>query len=637
MDFLMLQQDTKSTQQKLVTLEDLPVYERAFYQREQRTAQKDAFRRSMDRVLGEDFKIIAKIFQDKGLGMFRDFCEPEIFQKFINEYDRRMDEASKSALKYYFLEFQNKLDFLTNPDFKDVFSHPLIIALVAYQIGGPIRLVGVRGKNAEAELTMVRDNGPHVDDNPFNDEWKLLITWLLDDNGKSLNSGPQGQPFISIIETQKMVRSKATEFGANFKNPLELLELFKHPKLKNKAFFVEVQDERPNWAIFEASHQIHHRKRDDRESARGCIIFAYHLVDQESAPVPYAPNDQLTTCSALEKFVMGDTAYDKSISEVNQHFLDLIQENKPQIDDKLNELTQGKFIAVEEKMMSAPQLVDYFNLIIRTYKQEYLESRSEMRFQLSELTSALNDSISATKVAKKLLEKAGEYDKHYDLDLKVYPNKIEQIRKIPRTAIRERSVEDVDFTRFTKLTIPNLQPNLLQAHEFESYAETRFTQYAAQLCKLMAKYIPNAILAMLKAPASLNVKEFANTLINLKAHERSLAEIYQLTSDIGEAFSHCEDIKALRGNCYFLYLVYDQFIISHGNLCTRDEIQQLEESAQILLQNYFEIVVCDDLTYKLEIQTLEISQAELCMKLENLLVKTGNSVSRFSSTLLATR
>lgn len=631
----MLQQDTKSTQQKLVILEDLPTQERAFYQREQRTAQKNEFRRNLNIILGENFKVMAKTFQDKGLGMFRDFSTPETFQKFINEYDSRMNEASKSALKYYFLEFQNKLDFITNPNFKDVFLHPLIIALVAYQIGGPIRLVGVRGKNAEAELTMVRDNGPHVDDNPFNDEWKLLITWLLDKNGKSLNNGPQGQPFISIIETQKMVRSKATEFGANFKNPLELLELFKHPSLKNKAFFVEVQDERPNWAIFEASHQIHHRKRDDQESARGCIIFAYHLVDQESAPVPYAPNAQLTTCSELEKFVMGDTAYDQSIAEINQYFLNLIQENKPQIEDKLNELAQGKFIAVEEKMMSAPQLVDYFNLIIRTYKKEYLESRSEMRFQLPELTSALNNPSSATKVAKKLLENAGEYDKHYDLDLKVYPNKIEQIRKIPRTAIRERSVEDVDFTRFTKLNIPNLQPALLPAHEFESYAELRFTQYAIKLCTLMAKYIPSAILAMLQTPANLNVKEFANTLIGLKAHERSLAEIYQLAADIGEAFSHCEDIKALRGNCYFLYLVYDQFIISHCNLCTQDEIQLLETSAQILLQNYFELVVRDDLTYKLEIQTLEISQAELCVKLENLLVKTGNSISSFSSTQLA--
>lgn len=628
-------QSFKPSQPKLVSLKELPAHERSYYQREQRTAQKEEFRHNMDIILGENFKIMAEIFQKKGLGMFRDFCEPAIFQKFIDEYDHRMDEASKSALKYYFLEFQNKLDFLTNPEFKDVFSHPLIIALIAYQIGGPIRLVGVRGKNAEAELTMVRDNGPHVDDNPFNDEWKLLITWLLDENGKSLNHGPQGQPFISIIETQKMVRSKATEFGANFKNPLELLELFKHPMLKQQAFFVEVQDERPNWAIFEASHQIHHRKRDDTESARGCIIFAYHLVDQESIPTPYAPNSELTGCSQLEKFVMGDLSYDKSIAEINQYFLNLIQENKAQIEDKLTELANGKFIAVEEKMMTAPQLVNYFNLIIRTYKKEYLESRSEMRFQLTELTSAIDNPINAAQVAKKLLESSGEYDKHYDLDLKVYPNKIEQIRKIPRTAIRERSVEDVSFTRFNKLHIPNLQLTLLVADEFETYSETRFTQYATKLCTLMAKYIPSSILAMLQTPSTLNVKEFANTLIQLAHHERSLAEIYQLTADIGEAFSHCEDIKALRGNCYFLYLVYDQFIISHSNLCTSNEIQTLEEDAQSLLQNYFELVVTDDLTYKFEIQTLEISQTELLGKLENLLVKIGDSVSTFSTTHVA--
>lgn len=632
----MSQPSANLIQSKLVHLEDLPSDERAFYQREQRITQKNEFRQAMNTILGENFAMIAEKFQEKGLGMFRDFCNPEIFQKFIDEYDRRMDEASKSALKYYFLEFQNKLDFLTNTEFKDVFSHPLIIALIAYQIGGPIRLVGVRGKNAEAELTMVRDNGPHVDDNPFNDEWKLLITWLLDENGKSLNYGPQGQPFISVIETQKLVRSKATEFGANFKNPLELLDLFEHPMLKEKAFFVEVQDERPNWAIFEASHQIHHRKRDDTESARACVIFAYHLVDQESAPTPYAPNSQLTTCNSLEKFVMGDDAYDKPINEINQHFLQLIQENQLEIETKLTELSHGKLIPVEEKMMSAPQLVDYFNLIIRTYKKEYLESRGEMRFQLNELSSAIDNPKHTADITKKLLESAGEYDKHYDLDLKVYPNKIEQIRKIPRTAIRERSMEDVDFTRFTKLKIPNLQPTPLAAHEFAAYAETRFTQYATQLCVLMSKYIPKTILSMLQAPSTLDIKEFANSLIQLAAHERSLAEIYQLTIDIGEAFSHCEDIKALRGNCYFLYLVYDQFIISHANLCSHAEIQILEQSAQTLLQNYFELVVIDDLTYQLEIQTLNISQAELFNKLSNLLVKTGNSVNKFSTKYLTT-
>jgi len=88
--------------QKLTTIEALTPEKRILFQREQRTEQKALFRKKMESVLGEEFKILAEGLKKYGIEMFRDFVNPEKFQQFINAYDHKMDEASKSALKYYF-------------------------------------------------------------------------------------------------------------------------------------------------------------------------------------------------------------------------------------------------------------------------------------------------------------------------------------------------------------------------------------------------------------------------------------------------------------------------------------------------------------------------------------------------------
>lgn len=615
---------------KLTNIELLPTEQKELYQREKRATEKEAFRRELGNVLGKEFLEMAKELMKYGLSTFRDFVDRDTFQAFIDAYDNKIADKSESAKStafgFTFHNFQSDKDFLTDTKFKESFSHPLLIALIAYAMGGPIRLVDVRGKNAEPGLTMVRDNGPHVDDNPFNDEWKLLITWMVDHpSGKSFNRGPQGQSFVSAPGTEKLVRRDATEYGANFKNPFELLELLKEQSASNEIFFIEAKDERPLSTLFEASHQMHHRKRSPDESARGCVIFAYHLVDVESKPGTYLKEDK-NISDPLDRFVMCGEVSDAKISEVNNHFIAIINDKKNKVQDKLREMASRRvIIPATEKMMTGEQLIKYFKLLIHTYKAEFLQSKAELRIQPEDL-------IEPDKVRQKLREQIGETDKHYDLDLIIYPDKREQIRKVPRTALRESTAEKISRSHFDKLKIPESKQEPFRPGELKNYI-INFIPYVEKLCVDIKK-----LLSQSSAPARALLKDLddkaPHTDIDsrsksLSSYEKELIELYQLTKDLGEALTRCDDVKSLRAHVYFLYLVYDKMIGLVKDEPLRNEI---EKNAVALLQHYFNLVVKDDLTYKQSIKKMDIKDSELTEKLANILVNENGVVQKFSKT-----
>lgn len=615
---------------KLTHIELLPIEQKALYQREKRTEEKEAFRLELGNVLGKEFIEMAKDLMTYGLSTIRDFVDRDTFQAFLDAYDSKIadkaESAKSTAFGFTFHNFQSDKDFLTNTQFKQAFSHPLLIALVAYAMGGPIRLVDVRGKNAEPGLTMVRDNGPHVDDNPFNDEWKLLITWLVDHpSGKSFNKGPQGQTFVSVPGTEKLVRRDATEYGANFKNPFELLELLREQAASNKIFFIEAKDERPLYTLFEASHQIHHRKRSPKEAARGCVIFAYHVVDKESRPGAYFKKDK-TISDSLDRFVMCGDASEVQISEVNKHFISIMNDKKSQVQEKLREITSRKAkIPATEKMLTPEQLIDYFKLLIHTYKTEFLESRSELRIQPEDL-------LEPDRVRQKLREQIGETDKHYDLDLIIYPDKREQIRKIPRTALRESTAEKINKHRFDKLKIPEGKQEPFKPGELKSES-ARLISYAENLCVNIKKLLTNSSVLASALLADLDDKaphpDIDSRSKSLPSSEKELIELYQLTKDLGEAFTRCDDVKSLRAHVYFLYLVYDKMIGLIKDDAARNEV---ERNAQSLLQYYFNLVVKDDLTYKKSIKRMDVQDSELTKELANVLVNDNGVVQKLSET-----
>ena len=663
---------------KLDRLEDIDLSKRDFYQREQRRKEKNQFRQQMGEALGDDFVVLAESFREHGLGSIRDFVGSQTFESFMRAYDDKISKggAKSDTFGFTFHNFAADKDFLTDSAFKETFSHPLLIALTAYAMGGPVRLVDVRGKNADPGLTMVRDNGPHVDDNPFNDEWKLLITWGVNSDGVSQNTGPQGQPFVSIPGTEQLVRRDTTEYGANFKNPEQLLDLIseqarraeveKRDDASPMSFsFMEAKDERPLFTIFEASHQVHHRKRSPDEPPRGCMIFAYHLVDQESKPGRYF-SDDLGLHDPLDRFVMGGELMDSAMEDINQQFIQVLQSKKGAIDDKMKVLrTTNKLLKIEDKMMGPEQVVDYFRLLMATYKKDFVEANPQLRLKLDDLRDP-------KAFAQKLHDVIGEADKHYDLDLIIYPDKREQIRKVPRTEIRESARTAIGTERFADLKIPEIPLQPFTADAIEE-AREKAAQYAQRLCPVIEELLRQRSEEIKKNAAqmpSITPEEraaveveiaYADNILQLladikdKSHhpdidsrskrlrvttladdkkesspEKKLIEMYQLTQDLGDAFSRCDDLKSLRAHTYFLYLVHDKL---YNDVSGAEIRSHLDKQARDLLQDYSDLVVRDDLTYG-QVRTEEMSDHDLAEKLAYVRVKVANGqVKPFRATM----
>lgn len=110
-------------------------------------------------------------------------------------------EGSRSFI-HRFLDLRRSPGMLTDPAVNGALVHPLMIALISYAVGGPIRMIDARGKDAEPLSVLAQDNMLHIDNTPFNDEYKILITWR-----RGTAQGPAGQNFTFLPGTHKLART----------------------------------------------------------------------------------------------------------------------------------------------------------------------------------------------------------------------------------------------------------------------------------------------------------------------------------------------------------------------------------------------------------------------------------------------
>ncbi len=135
---------------------------------------------------------------EEGAIVFANLIRKTHFTKLVEHYDRLMSEHGSAGLIHSYLNLRNYPDFLNNCLFNSAFFHPLVIAIIAYQIGAPIRIVDARAKDAEPLAVCAQDNMLHIDNTPFNDEYKVLLTWE-----KHKVSGSKGQNFVYLPGTHK--------------------------------------------------------------------------------------------------------------------------------------------------------------------------------------------------------------------------------------------------------------------------------------------------------------------------------------------------------------------------------------------------------------------------------------------------
>ncbi|KAB5518702.1 hypothetical protein GE09DRAFT_931562, partial [Coniochaeta sp. 2T2.1] len=280
---------------------------------------KEAFRRSLLQALREGWNDTATearfirmvdILQQDGCTIFAGLVDVTSFRRLIDKFTSLMNGTGSRAFLHDFIHLIAHPDFIKNPEFNNSFIHPLLIALMAYAMGVPVRMTAARGKDTQPISVNAQDNMLHVDNAPFREEYKILLGWE-----KGEVNGPTGQNFTFLPGTQQGNRSIrtdgqsqpwSTENDSLFITDESIAGVldFQRDVTGREPKIVEVEyPDQPITVLFSAGSVVHHRYRTNNGNARSCVITAFHLSsDHPGAMVNTEANE---TTSSLAELLIG--------------------------------------------------------------------------------------------------------------------------------------------------------------------------------------------------------------------------------------------------------------------------------------------------------------------------------------------
>lgn len=423
------------------------------YERLSRQQEKDAYRETTraglassweaeygadraDELLGR-FDHLAETIKEDGALVIGDMIDREAFAGLVDEYDDLITEHGSGSLLHSYVNLRSHPDFLVNQDFNRAFFHPLAIALISYQVGGAVRIVDARAKDAGPVSAHAQDNMLHVDENGARrsgSELKVNLSWR-----KGQASGPIGQNFTFLPGTHMGLRQSQegpsgpffTEADSVFRTPESVQQVFELQRQVRggKDTVSEMTDhKRPLSAIFIASDLVHHRYRTEEGDPRSGLIMAFH----PTAIVPgeyvdnYEPADR-------EKLTLEESLFGIHNGEPDVEFGEMLTRYSSEIAEKLDEVFEAEqIIYADERALSLEGMKAWYKSVTQAPTVEDIK-RQNADFPLG---AELNfDSFMA------LLGDQMHYDKHASIYLVLYPDGHEAVRKWARNANREMRPE----------------------------------------------------------------------------------------------------------------------------------------------------------------------------------------------------
>ena len=412
--------------------------------------------------------------------------------------------------------------------------HPLLLALVADAVGGAIHLVDGRAKDTGPCEVRAQDNMLHIDNTPFNDEYKLLWLWK-----KGEPKGPAGQNFTYLPGTNRAARNclissqsepYSTENASIFvtrENLEAVVKLQKSICGTDTATVVEVQDRQPLAVVFAAGSLVHHRYRTAAGLARSCIIMAFHRATHDSVPL-FAPSPQGT--SLIDRVIGGPLP-----GNPDAQFLAALAEEAAAIATTLDAVNEGgatRHIAPRPISLDDEAVARWFRMAtqapeVEDLKQDRPRSTAGRRIGLGDVPALL---------ARDMMY----YDKHGPLDLILYADSREEPRKIVRNRIREMSIEEME-RRLRKWSSGFDQPRLEHILSSEEIAET-----ALEIAR--------------HAAGKLRVEGVGPRLV---------ASLERLSTDLAEAIRRPYSLQNFLSTSLFVFWAADE-LIELGAASTRD-------------------------------------------------------------------
>jgi hypothetical protein len=512
---------------------------------------KNLGKSSADKIITA-FKKLAADMDTNGAIIFGNMIHLANFQELIKIYSEKLSTDGSKSWIHSYINFGNHPDFLSNQTVNGAFAHPLLIALISHAAGGPIRMVDARGKDAEPLAVQAQDNMLHIDNTPFRKEYKIILTW---ERGKP--SGPKGQNFVFIPGTHKGVRNCfvsqdgnawSTEDGSIFTSEKSVQKIFDMQEKilpgQSPSVVEASHPTMPLTTLFEAGALVHHRYRTkEKNIPRSCIIVAFHRAQDNPGQLLDKDHlDKVTEKGSLIHLLMG-----KHSDNTEAAFMTAISSNGTIIADKIRELSQPESTnSIETKANNdsenGSRLISFSNRILdntelNTWKATVTAAPTVEAIKINNAFFHLGDTLTHA-----LLTEMMKYDKHGPLDLILYGDGHEEIRKWARNRIREMSPTQLE-NRVAKIMAWDLieQPEssqLLTPLQLKNTARD-LTQFIEQLSdeeKRAAYLEPQEKISRIDAYRSLR----------------------QLIDDIGEAITRCTSRQTFLSTSLFLFWASDE-------------------------------------------------------------------------------
>ena len=387
--------------------------------------------------LSTQFLDLNRRLEEDGSLMIGDLINRENFTRFVNVVDHLLEENKIGTKLNDFLNLKIHPDLLVNQDFNGAYVHPLLIALISYRMGGPIRVVDSRIRKTAPSKVDEQDNNLHIDHTPFSPELRVIVNW---ETGKA--SGPQGQNFVFLPGThlgyrntdrgpnglaQSYVGSSVFFTGISIDNVLAFQQ-----KVYGRKAIIELASEKPTTTIFDSGRLVHHRFRTENDKSRTNITITFHLVRDDVGEFLKTTNDQTLT-SQFERLLFGhqdqqmEDEFQSAIANeskvIGQKIGELFDQTKSaEVIDPMDKLMPEERIELWRKtLLSAPSVTD-----LKSADRSFPEGK-----------------INRENFLDLLAQHLMFYDKNGILDLVLYNDSHEVIRKWAINKIRGMTKVDL--------------------------------------------------------------------------------------------------------------------------------------------------------------------------------------------------
>jgi hypothetical protein len=456
------------------------------YERLKRQQEKDEYRKTLQTGLATAweaqygpekagqlngrFSHLADTIERDGALVIGDMIDRNAFAGLVDAYDGLIDKHGSGSLLHSYVNLRSHPDFLVDSRFNRAFFHPLAIALISRQVGGAVRIVDARAKDAGPVSAHAQDNMLHVDENGAmrsGSEMKVNLSWE-----KGQPSGPKGQNFTFLPGTHQGLRQSQegpngpyfTEADSVFRTPESIAQVFalQREVRGGQDTVSEMTDpNRPLSAIFVASDLVHQRYRTEEGKPRSGLIMAFHPTAGVTGEYVdnYDPIDR-------ENLTLEESLFGIHNGDPDAEFTEMLTRYASEIAEKVDEVFEAnQVIYADERALTLDGMKAWYKAATEAPTVEEIK-REAAYFPLG---TELGREDFMGFLASDMMR----HDKHASIYMILYPDGHEAVRKWARNANREMRM-DVLQPRLQEWQDEIKQPaveDLLSQEQFKAITE----------------------------------------------------------------------------------------------------------------------------------------------------------------------